>query len=599
MPEDRLPYVHVAIDAAEIARERAERERWNAWRLKLEEKKSRTAPPDYRPSWQPYIPPYGPMPYGSPLAGQPFYGPYGADPAYSHYPYPANPYGWGMDALDAMYGMDPHYAGYGIPGGPSPYGALGPWGDERVSLSPSGLPYLASFERPYDPRYPGWEHQRSDVIGYPPRDRRYQPYGIDDYAYSDSDDADDFDDWEDPDDQDDLEDFDEELDGPLEYDARPMGRRWDMSHYHAVPNGLDRFERNRWLLPSGERASSNANASRKGWDSQSGRTSSGPVANAANPYRASAGQKAPVGKGATGYQPRGAMGSNSGNINARMQKPGVQQRPRGNAMAAGRASGNARPNARVGASATRNANPTPNRNQPRLPQRQRTAARQPAPRRSYLLDSRAGSIHEEMRGAAERHGRKRKRLLIVLILALIALAVGAVIALNAFGVIELPGLPAVGGSDTQTSQDLDEGQSAGSADQSSASSSSSSSSSTSSSSSSSGASSSQSGEGEGSVTYNYTATTPQNVAYTAEETVQFGPNGECQSTTMRMEFPDAESAQAHVDGLKRDYGSNIQIDSQDGAVVVVTIDNSGLHLNREKYENSLRYSVSDLAIVKK
>ncbi len=68
---------------------------------------------------------------------------------------------------------------------------------------------------------------------------------------------------------------------------------------------------------------------------------------------------------------------------------------------------------------------------------------------------------------------------------------------------------------------------------------------------------------------------------------------------MDMTFPDEASATAFVSNLARDYGSNFTLDQQNGANAVVTIDNSGLHLDRDEYENALRYSVDDLVILKK
>lgn len=103
----------------------------------------------------------------------------------------------------------------------------------------------------------------------------------------------------------------------------------------------------------------------------------------------------------------------------------------------------------------------------------------------------------------------------------------------------------------------------------------------------------------GSVVYQYTALTSDGTAYTVEETATFSEEGYCEFTTMKMKFPDAEKAKAFTDNLARDYGSSFTLDSLDGANATVTIDNSSLKLDRERYEESLRYSVEDLVILKK
>ena len=79
----------------------------------------------------------------------------------------------------------------------------------------------------------------------------------------------------------------------------------------------------------------------------------------------------------------------------------------------------------------------------------------------------------------------------------------------------------------------------------------------------------------------------------------FDAEGACEFTTMEMEFPNDAACRAYVDVLSNDYGSKLTVDSMDGAKATVTIDNSSLHLDREEYENTLRYSVQDLVILRK
>lgn len=106
------------------------------------------------------------------------------------------------------------------------------------------------------------------------------------------------------------------------------------------------------------------------------------------------------------------------------------------------------------------------------------------------------------------------------------------------------------------------------------------------------------GDLSGTVVYQYTANTASGVEYKVEETVTFQANGDCMSSTMNMTFPDAASAKTFTDNLARDYGTSFKLDSLNGNNAVVTIDNSGLHLTRDEYENALRYSVSDLVVNK-
>lgn len=105
--------------------------------------------------------------------------------------------------------------------------------------------------------------------------------------------------------------------------------------------------------------------------------------------------------------------------------------------------------------------------------------------------------------------------------------------------------------------------------------------------------------GAGSVTYQYTAKTPGGIEYDVEESTTFDAQGNCTFTTMQMKFPSESAAKDYTDTLARDLGSKYTLDNLDGANATITIDNSALGLNREDYENALRYSVDDLVILKK
>lgn len=204
---------------------------------------------------------------------------------------------------------------------------------------------------------------------------------------------------------------------------------------------------------------------------------------------------------------------------------------------------------------------------------------------SPMFDKPPVSIEEGMRKSTK--GRKVRRRVIVAILVVLVLAgggIGAYVALSQQGVVPQISI------ETKTVPVTPQGSSSQAGSSSSASSSS-------------GSTSAPSGTGSGdlsgTVVYQYSANTASGVQYKVEETVSFQANGDCQSSTMNMTFPDAASAKTFTDNLARDYGSSFKLDSLNGENAVVTIDNSGLHLSRDEYENALRYSVSDLVVLGK
>lgn len=204
---------------------------------------------------------------------------------------------------------------------------------------------------------------------------------------------------------------------------------------------------------------------------------------------------------------------------------------------------------------------------------------------SPMFDKSPVSIEEGMRKSTK--GRKVRRRVIVAILVVLVLAgggIGAYVALSQQGVVPQISI------ETKTVPVTPQGSSSQAGSSSSASSSS-------------GSTSAPSGTGSGdlsgTVVYQYSANTASGVQYKVEETVSFQANGDCQSSTMNMTFPDAASAKTFTDNLARDYGSSFKLDSLNGENAVVTIDNSGLHLSRDEYENALRYSVSDLVVLGK
>ncbi|MCI9129069.1 MAG: hypothetical protein HFJ65_01945 [Eggerthellaceae bacterium] len=202
---------------------------------------------------------------------------------------------------------------------------------------------------------------------------------------------------------------------------------------------------------------------------------------------------------------------------------------------------------------------------------------------STMFDAPPISIEEGMKDADKSHKTGRKLLIGVLVL--IILALGAAVAF--FAVNGSVGIPEItistsgGSSDGQGSSSTQASSDAAGPSQEDA-----------------GASGAATG-GAGSVTYQYTAKTPQGVEYTVEESTTFNNEGKCTFTTMKMQFPNEDAAKTFTDSLARDLGSKYTLDSMNGANATVTVDNSGLGLDREDYENALRYSVEDLVILKK
>lgn len=206
---------------------------------------------------------------------------------------------------------------------------------------------------------------------------------------------------------------------------------------------------------------------------------------------------------------------------------------------------------------------------------------------STMFDKPPVSIEEGMRKSES--GRKARRRIIVAIVAIVVLlcaGVGAYLVLSQQGVVPQISI------ETKTVPVTPQGSNGSSG-------ASSSSSAASSSAAASSANGTGTGDLSGTVVYQYSANTASGVRYQVEETVTFQANGDCQSSEMRMTFPDEASAKTFTDNLARDYGSSFRLDSLNGVNAVVTIDNSGLHLSRDEYENALRYSVSDLVVLGK
>lgn len=205
----------------------------------------------------------------------------------------------------------------------------------------------------------------------------------------------------------------------------------------------------------------------------------------------------------------------------------------------------------------------------------------------------------------EKDTSKRKRniiLIVAIIVAVVAITVAITLVLTLGGGAS----NLSGGNDASQNTQTNEqnASSSGNASGNSSSANSSSSSNTSSNSRNSSSSSSSNSQGgatsgqSGTVTFQYVARTAAGKEYRVEEVVEFGDDGDCGYSTMDMTFEDDATAKAFTDSLARDYGSTFKLDLLEGPHAIATIDNSGLHLNREEYENALRYSVTDLMVYK-
>lgn len=205
---------------------------------------------------------------------------------------------------------------------------------------------------------------------------------------------------------------------------------------------------------------------------------------------------------------------------------------------------------------------------------------------SAMFDESPVSIADGMKSADKK--RKRRRGIIIAIVAILVAAAAAVAFLVYSGTLKLdaiiPGMQPAQQSSAQSSSGSP--QAPGGA--------------TSSSSGSSSVSrSSSNADQSGTVVYEYTATTSDGVAYKVNDTVTFNAEGKCQSTHMVLGFPDEAACADFLENLQRDYGSAYALDSQEGANATVTIDITSLKLDREEYEDALRYSVEDLTVLKK
>ncbi len=200
---------------------------------------------------------------------------------------------------------------------------------------------------------------------------------------------------------------------------------------------------------------------------------------------------------------------------------------------------------------------------------------------SVMFEEPPISIADGLKSADSR--RKRRRGIIIAVVVVILAAAALFGALLYTGTISLNGFGASSSAHTSagTPGSASHGAAANSA------------------SSSSSSRSSSASDQSGTVIYEYTATTSDGVSYKVNDTVTYDAEGKCQSTTMKLEFPDEAACNDFLANLERDYGSAYRLDTQSGTTATVTIDISALKFDREEYEDALRYSVEELTVLKK
>ena len=111
-----------------------------------------------------------------------------------------------------------------------------------------------------------------------------------------------------------------------------------------------------------------------------------------------------------------------------------------------------------------------------------------------------------------------------------------------------------------------------------------------------GGSSSGTPSGAGDEVYHYTLTTIDGEKPAVTEVVTYDENGLCLQTAMDAVFSSATAAQAFVERVRSDYGSNFLSGSVDGTTAHVVVNMTRSKLTREGYENALRNVVDGLEI---
>lgn len=102
--------------------------------------------------------------------------------------------------------------------------------------------------------------------------------------------------------------------------------------------------------------------------------------------------------------------------------------------------------------------------------------------------------------------------------------------------------------------------------------------------------------GAGDEIYHYTLTTIDGEHPMVTEVVSYDTEGLCLQTAMDAVFSTATAAQAFVERVRSDYGSNFLSGSVDGTTAHVVVSMTRSKLTREGYENALRNVVDGLEI---
>ena len=101
-----------------------------------------------------------------------------------------------------------------------------------------------------------------------------------------------------------------------------------------------------------------------------------------------------------------------------------------------------------------------------------------------------------------------------------------------------------------------------------------------------------------SVVYSYSTQAYGSSGLTVTETVSFGADGLCETTSMRAVFSDEESANTFHESISMNYGSDCLEAAVSGTTVTAVIDISAIGMTQQQYEDALRGSVEGLTVKK-
>ncbi len=102
---------------------------------------------------------------------------------------------------------------------------------------------------------------------------------------------------------------------------------------------------------------------------------------------------------------------------------------------------------------------------------------------------------------------------------------------------------------------------------------------------------------EGQTVYDYSMISGEGRVIPVTETVEFGPGGLCETSTIRASFDTEEEALSFVDNVHATYGADLIDAVAEGFEAVVTVDVSANALTPEGYEQALSATVEDLVVI--